>query len=67
LFLNDSSNAGASGKQSCQMQAGLSAEEADRMVNSAFLGLPPDGKEPAYDIRRRQIQVKLELREELAV
>jgi hypothetical protein len=49
------------------MQAGLSAEEADRMVNSAFLGLPPDGKEPAYDIRRRQIQVKLELREELAV
>jgi enediyne biosynthesis protein E3 len=54
-------------KLACQMLAGLSAEEAVRMVNAAFLGLPSDGKEPAYEILRRQVQVQLALREELAV
>jgi len=50
-----------------QTLAGLSAEEAVRMVIAAFLGLPSDGKEPAYEILRRQVQVQLALREELAV
>jgi hypothetical protein len=50
-----------------QTLAGLSAEEAVRMMNAAFLGLPSDGKEPAYEILRRQVQVQLALREELAV
>ena len=54
-------------KLPCQTLAGLSAEEAVRMVNAAFLGLPSDGKEPAYEILRRQVQVQLALREELAV
>ena len=54
-------------KLACQTLAGLSAEEAVRMVNAAFLGLPSDGKEPAYEIPRRQVQVQLALREELAV
>jgi hypothetical protein len=31
-------------KLGCQTPAGLSAEEAVRMVNAAFLGLPSDGK-----------------------
>jgi hypothetical protein len=54
-------------KLACQTLAGLSAEEAVRTVNAAFLGLPSDGKEPAYEILRRQVQVQLALREELAV
>jgi hypothetical protein len=37
------------------------------MVNAAFLGLPSDGKETAHEILRRQVQVRLALREELAV
>jgi hypothetical protein len=51
----------------CRTLAGLSAEEAVRMVNAAFLGLPSDGKKPAYEILRRQVQVQLVLSEELAV
>jgi hypothetical protein len=51
----------------CQTRAGLSAEEAVRMESAAFLGLPSDGKEPAYEILRRQVQVQLALREERAV
>jgi hypothetical protein len=38
-----------------------------RMVNAAFLGVPPVGKEPAYEVLRRQVQVPLALREELVV
>ena len=33
-----------------QTLAGRSAEEAARMVNAAFPGLPPHGKEPVYEI-----------------
>jgi hypothetical protein len=54
-------------KLACQTLAGLSAEEAVRMVNAAFLDLPSNGMEPAYEILRRQVQVQLALREELAV
>ena len=54
-------------KLACQTLAGRSAEEAVRMVNAAFPGLPSDGKEPAEEILRRQVQVHLALREELAV
>jgi enediyne biosynthesis protein E3 len=45
----------------CQTLSGLSSEEAVRMVNAAFLGRPPDGKKPAYEILRRQVQVQLAL------
>jgi hypothetical protein len=45
----------------------VTAEQTVRTVIAAFLGLPPDGKEPAYEILRRQVQVQLALREELAV
>jgi hypothetical protein len=54
-------------KLPCQTLAGLSAEEAVRMVNAAFLGLPSDGKQPAYEILRRQVQDQLALREGLEV
>ena len=37
------------------------------MAVPSVLGLPSDGKEPAYEILRRQVQVQLALREELAV
>ncbi len=37
------------------------------MVNAAFLGLPSDEKQPSDEILRRQVQVKLVSREELAV
>jgi hypothetical protein len=37
------------------------------MVDAAFLGLASDGKEPAEEIPRRQVQVQLALKEELAV
>ena len=77
LFLNElralAHRASAAGKASragelaCQTLAGLSAQEAVRMVNAASLGLPSDGKVPAYKILRRQVQVQLALREELAV
>jgi hypothetical protein len=40
---------------------------AVRKVNAAFLGLPSDGKQPAYEIVRRQVHVQLALREELAI
>jgi hypothetical protein len=49
-------------KLPCQTLAGLSAEEAVRMLNAAFLGLSSDGKQPAYEILRRQVQVQLALR-----
>jgi Protein of unknown function (DUF1702) len=54
-------------KLACQTLAGLSAEEAVRMVNAAFCGLRFDGKEPAHEILRREVQAQLALREELAV
>jgi hypothetical protein len=54
-------------KLACQTLAGLSGEEAVRMMNAAFSGLSSDGKEPAYEILRRQVQVPCALREELAV
>jgi enediyne biosynthesis protein E3 len=54
-------------KLACQTLVGLSAEEAVHMVNAAFLGLSSDGKEPAYEILRRHVQVQFALREELAV
>jgi hypothetical protein len=50
-----------------QTLAGLSAEEAVRMMNAAFLGMSSDGKDPADEILRRQVQVQLALREELAL
>jgi hypothetical protein len=37
-----------------------------RMVDAAFEGLPPDGREPAYEVLRRRVQVQFELSEELA-
>jgi Protein of unknown function (DUF1702) len=49
-----------------QTLACLSAKEAVRMVNAAFLGLTSDRKEPAHEILRREVQVQLALREELA-
>jgi hypothetical protein len=39
---------------------------AVRKVDAAFLGLPSDEKQPAYEIVRRQVHVQLALREELA-
>ncbi len=50
-----------------QTPARLSAEEAvHMMVNAPILGPTSDGKEPAYEIPRRQVYVQLSLREELA-
>lgn len=54
-------------KLACQMLAGLSAQEAIRMVSAAVIGLASDGTEPVSQILRRQVQVQLALREELAV
>ena len=54
-------------KLPCRTPAGLSAEEAVRMLNAAFLGLPCGGKQPAYEILRRQVRDQLALREGLEV
>jgi len=52
-------------KLPCRTLSGLPVEKAVCMIS--FLGLTSDGEEPAYEILRRQVQVQLALREELAV
>jgi hypothetical protein len=50
----------------CEVLAGLSVDEAVRMADTAFEGLPPDGEVPAYEALRLRVQHQLASTRELA-
>jgi len=46
-------------ERACKILTGVRSAEASEIVERAFIDLPPDGREPAYEIWRQRIMAQL--------